>query len=46
MWDTIIIEDIASVTKLFYLAQDAFPIQVRSLEYVTLVEGGDECPYI
>jgi hypothetical protein len=46
VWDTIIIEDTAGVTKPFYSAQDAFSIQVRSLEYVTPAEGGDECPYI
>src|SRR5260370_24627002 len=46
VWDTIIIEDTAGVTKPFYSGQDAFPIQVRSLEYVTPAEGGDECPYI
>jgi hypothetical protein len=32
VWDTIIIEDTAGVTKPFYSAQDAFSIQVRSLE--------------
>jgi hypothetical protein len=46
VWDTIIIEDTAGVTKPFYSAQDAFSIQVRSLEYVTPAGGGDECPYI
>jgi hypothetical protein len=46
VWDTIIIEDTAGVTKPFYSAQDPFSIQVRSLEYVTPTKGGDECPYI
>jgi hypothetical protein len=41
-----IINDTAGMTTPFYSAQDVFSIQVRSLEYVPLAEGGDECPYI